>query len=94
MLSRLATAIRLAGLLPVLGLRPVIGLGVVTRSAPATVALLTGGLSLSRARDSGSRAGRPSPGQGLRGKWREFAQRLEVGVSDRFFEANLPLYLA
>ena len=94
MLSRLATAMRLAGLLPALGLRPVIGLGVVTRSAPATIALLTGGLSLLRTRDSGSRAGRPSPGQGPRGQRREFAQRLEVGVSDRFFETNLPLHLA
>ncbi len=94
MVSRLATAVGLAGLLPVLGLRPVVGLGVVARSAPAVIGLLTGGMSFSRARDNGSGAGRPSPGQGTSGQWREFAQRLEVGVGDRLFETNLPLNLA
>ena len=94
MVSRLATAVGLAGLLPILGLRPVIGLGVVARSAPAVTCLLPGGMSFSRALDNGSGAGRPSPDQGPSGQRREFAQRLEVGVGDRLFETNLPLYLA
>ena len=94
MVSGLATAMGLAGLLPVLGLRPVVGLGVVARSAPAVIGLLTGGMSFSRALDNGSGAGRPSLGQGPSGQRREFAQRLEVGVGDRFFETNLTLYLA
>jgi len=38
--SRLTTAVGLAGLLLVLGLRPVVGLGVVARSAPAVIGLL------------------------------------------------------
>ena len=94
MVSRLATAVGLAGLLPVLGLRPVVGLGVVARPAPAVIGLLTGGMSFSRALDNSSGAGRPSSGQSPSGQWREFAQRLEVGFGDRLFETNLPLYLA
>ena len=94
MVSRLATAVGLAGLLLVLGLRPVFGLGVVARSAPAVIGLLTGGTSFSRALNNGSGAGRPSPGQGPSGQRREFPQRLEVGVGDRLIETNLPLHLA
>ena len=94
MVSRLATAVGLAGLLPVFGLRPVVVLGVVARSAAAVIGLLTGGMSFSRALGNGSGAGRPFAGQGPSGQRREFAQHLEVGVGDRLFETNLPLHLA
>ena len=94
MVSRLATAVGLAGLLPILGLRPVVGLGVVARSAPAVICLLTGGMSFSRALDNGSGAGRPSADQGPSGQRRKFAQHIEVGVGDRLFETNLSLHPA
>ena len=94
MVSRLAIAVGLAGLFPVLGIRPVVVLGVVARSAPAVAGLLTGGMSLSRALDNGSGAGRPSPRQGPSGQRREFSQHLEIRLGDRLFETNLPLHLA